>query len=78
MAEVLPGHTLGPQPGPPADALARMPPEVRALFLRPTLRMVHEEGGLSFEFWCADEPEIACLFADVRGEGDPLPVLRRL
>jgi hypothetical protein len=78
MARTFPGEPFGPPPLPPLEAMDRMPPEIRALFLKPMLRMAYEEGGVSFEFWCPDEADIACLFADVRGRGNPLPVLRRL
>jgi hypothetical protein len=78
VAEALQGLALSPAPLPPPKVLERMSAEVRELFLKPQLRAVLEEEDLSVEFWAPDAPEIRCLHADVRGWGNPVPILARL
>ncbi len=78
VARIAPGKGLAPPPLPPQADLDRMSAETRAAFLRPILSTIYQEGDLSIEFWCPDSATISCLHADVRGEGDPLPVLRSL
>jgi len=78
LAEALPGVALRPPPLPPSQALEAMSAAVREAFLRPRLEAVYEADDFSLEFFCGDEAEIGFLQADVRGSGNPLPLLRRL
>jgi hypothetical protein len=78
VAEALQGLALSPAPLPPPAVLERMPAQVRESFLKPQLRAVLETEDLSVEFWAPDAPVIKCLFADVRGWGNPVPTLARL
>jgi hypothetical protein len=78
VSTVLPGVDLQRPALPPADILASFPEAVRAAFMRPKLEAAYEEDDFSIEFYCTDEPEIRCLHADVRGNGNPLPILARI
>jgi hypothetical protein len=78
VAKALPGVELRQPPLPPAEVLATFPEAVREAFTRPKLEGVYEEDSFSLEFYCSDEPDIRCLHADVRGNGNPLPALARL
>ena len=78
VAKMLPGVKLEQPPLPPPEILATFPEAVREAFTRPKLEGVYEQEGFSIEFYCSDEPHIRCLHADVRGNGNPLPILARL
>jgi hypothetical protein len=78
VAKALPGVHLQQPPLPPPEDPATFPEAVREAFARPKLEAVYEEEAFSIEFYCGDEPEIRCLHADVRGNGNPLPILARL
>lgn len=78
VATATGGEPLSLVPLPPPEALAAMPERVRAAFLTPILRALLEEDDVLVELWCVDEPVVKSLHADIRGGGDPLPLLRRL
>jgi hypothetical protein len=78
VSEVLPGVDLRRPPLPPQEVLDAFPPPVREAFLRPKLEALYEGNDFFIEFYCTDAPEIRCLHADVRGSGNPVPILARL
>jgi len=78
VSEALPGVALRQLPLPPQEILASFPPAVREAFERPRLETLYEGDGFTVEFYCTDAPEIRCLHADIRGSGNPAPVLARL
>src|SRR5262245_42224263 len=73
LCAVLPGVELKQPLLPPPEVLNTFSPAVREAFTRPKLEAVYGEDDFSLEFYCADAPEIHCLHADVRGNGNPLP-----
>jgi hypothetical protein len=78
VAKILPGTVLQRPPLPPQDFLDSLSPTVRDAFTRPQLEAAYEVDKLSFEFHTWDFPNIPFLCVNVRGEGNPLPVLRKL
>jgi hypothetical protein len=76
LAEAVPGVKLRPPPMPPEEMLALMPPTVRDAMTRPKLEADFDHEDLSIQFYTSDAPEIDWINAEVRGNGDPLPVLR--
>jgi hypothetical protein len=60
------------------ELLASWPEEMRARASRPKLRAIYDQGDLSMELYGFDEDPLKFLCIEVRGNDDPLPLLRRL
>jgi len=78
FAGALPGVTFENPPLPPKESLNSMSPFVRDTFLRPKLVGDYNNQELSIHFTTWDLPEIRFMYAEVRGSGNPLPVLAKL
>jgi len=78
VAEAVPGVELQRPPMPPEEMLAMMPPAVRDAMRRPRLEADFEHDDLSIQFYTSDTPTIDWINAEVRGNGDPLPLLHSI
>ena len=78
LAEAVPGVELQRPPMPPEEMLAMMPRAVRDAMTRPKLEADFEHDDLSIQFYTSDTPEIDWINAEVRGNGDTLPVLHSI
>jgi hypothetical protein len=78
FADVLDGVTLEQPPLPPAAFLAQMSEFLRAEMLRPRREADFEQDELSIQFATGDESELNFINAEVRGMGNPLPILAAL
>ena len=74
----LGGVELRRPPLPPPEVMATFSPAVREAFAWPKLEALFEQNDFTIELYCGYEDPIRCLYADVRGSGNPLPVLARL
>lgn len=86
IAKWLPGTAFGTSPS-GAEKLAALeglgvdiPPALRAVFatLSADERGMYEEDGVSLEFSLGTTAMVETVTVDVRGSGDPVPVLRQL
>ncbi len=76
VAAALPGIIFGRPPGLPADVIAQTPAVLRAHFQEsPRLVADFVAGGISTQFYTDDEPLIRTIGVEVRGDGNPVPVL---
>jgi len=78
FADSLPGVVLQRRPAPPPEILDQMPQVVREAMLRPSLGADFEIDDLSIQFYTNDEPTLRWVNGEVRGNGDPIPVLAAL
>jgi len=78
IATALPWGDLQSPPIRPAEILETFSEEVRKAFTQSGLEGFYEGDGFTFEFFCSDQPYIHCLHADVRGRGNPMPILKQL
>jgi hypothetical protein len=78
LAKALPGAELQRPPIPPEEILAMLPPVLRDAVTRPKLEADFECDEFSIQFYTSDTPELDCIHAEVRGNGDPLPLLQSL
>jgi hypothetical protein len=78
FAESLPGVSLRRSPAPPPELLEHVPLYAREGFLRPSLEAELDSGEMLIRFEANDEPVLQWLIAEVRGNGDPIPVLSAL
>jgi hypothetical protein len=80
IAAALPGVILQPAPGPSPETIAQMPEILREHFARRPrqLNAEFDGDGFSIQFYAQDQPQIASVGAEVRGEGSPLPALAAL
>ena len=78
LAAAVPGLDLQRPPTPPKELLELMPPAVREAVARPKLEADFEGGEYSIQFYTSDIPKIDWINAEVRGDGDPLPVLQSI
>ena len=75
ISSAVPGLELCQPPRPPEQVLQMMPDAVRQSMLRPRLEAEYEANDLSIQFYCTDEPVIRSINAEVRGNGNPVPIL---
>ncbi|MEX0793956.1 MAG: hypothetical protein WD045_12530 [Pirellulaceae bacterium] len=78
LAKAVPGVELQRPPMPPEEILAIMPPVVRDAMTRPKLEADFDHDDLSIQFYTSDTPEIDWINVEVRGNGDPLPLLQSI
>lgn len=78
LSRVLPPAQLRPPPHIPDDVRSRMPPTVIEAMSRRVLETEFDHPDLLIQFYCADSDPIQELHAEVRGEGDPIPVLKAI
>src|SRR5262249_4797810 len=78
VSSALPGVILENPGPPPEEFLATLSPFFRASFLQPQLTGLYQDDCISIEFYTLDLPQIPSLCGNVRGNGNPLPILRRL
>ncbi len=78
LAGAAPRVELQRPPRPPEEMLAMMPPAVRDAMTRPKLEADFECDDLSIQFYTLDTPTIDWINAEVRGNGDPLPLFRSI
>lgn len=78
LAAAVPGLELQRPPMPPKEMLEMMPPAVRDAMARPKLEADFENEEYSIQFYTSDTPTIDWINAEVRGDGDPLPVLHSI
>jgi hypothetical protein len=78
LADAVPGAELQRPPIPPEEILAMMPPAVRDAMTRPKLEADFEHQDFSIQFYTSDAPTIDWINAEVRGNGDPLPLLKSI
>lgn len=74
----LPGVVLKDPGPPPAEILATLSEMMREAFMRPQLTALYHNDSVTIEFYALDLPQILYLCGNVRGNGNPIPVLRRL
>src|SRR3954451_5206137 len=86
IAERLPGTRFGRAPS-GAEKLGQLdglgvsvPQELRQILgnLPADARGLYEGQGMFLEFFLGSDPMVKSLTVDVRGDGDPIPTLRRL
>lgn len=75
LSAALPGANLEQPPRPPKAVLDEMPQVLREAFEHPKLAALYEGENFSIEFYAEDAPVLHRVYADVRGNGDPLPAL---
>jgi hypothetical protein len=78
FAESLPGVLLQRRPALPPEILDQMPPFARDAMMRPSLEADFEMDDLSIRFHANDEPCLQWVNGEVRGNGDPIPLLAAL
>src|SRR5688572_16025029 len=78
LADRLPGAELAQPPRPPDDFLSQLDPVARQAFTRSRLEACYEGNDFSIEFYCGAEDPIPDMYADVRGDGDPIRALTHL
>ena len=77
LNERLPGAMLAPWPTEFYEHMKARMGDLGVPFI-PRLEACFQGDGFQIEFSCADTEKIIELSANVRGDGDPLPALRRL
>jgi hypothetical protein len=78
VTSALPNVVLENPGLPPEEFLATLSPMTREAFARPQLTGLYQDDCIVFEFYTLDLPQIPFLCGNVRGSGNPIPVLRRL
>jgi len=78
LSGALPGVELERPPTPPKEFLGMMPPAVRDAVTRPRLEADFEHADFSIQFYTTDTPSVNWINAEIRGNGDPLPLLRSI
>lgn len=78
IADALPGTQFATGPAMPEEFLAQMPESMREALSRPKLQGLFEHEEYSVQFYGSAEESIRYLHAEVRGDGDPLVVLKTL
>ena len=75
IESAVPGLRLIVPPVPPKEVLDTMPTFIREQALTPGLEGDYEDDELSISFHARNTPLIYWINIEVRGEGNPLPIL---
>lgn len=78
IREALPELAWGESGGFPPEILAKFPPEIAAIIAKPKLRAVYDTDELYLNLYGFEQEPIGYLHAEVRGTGNPVPLLARL
>jgi hypothetical protein len=78
VSTALPGVSLECPPLPPKEIWDSIPAIIQESFLRKSLEGLYEGDEFSIRFFTSDSPQIRFLCAEVRGNGDPIPILAKL
>ncbi|MFN5706970.1 MAG: hypothetical protein ACK6DS_04940 [Planctomycetota bacterium] len=75
IENAIPGLTLQVPPVPTKEMLDMMPPFIKEQALNPGLEADYDDGELSIRFSARNDPVLYWINLEVRGTGNPLPLL---